>query len=119
MRIAFPTNNGETVEEHFGHSRQFALCTIEEGVEWNREILTAPAHTPGAFPRFLKEKGADVIITGGMGQRAISLFEEANIEVILGAGGKIEDAIKQFLAGELKSTGSSCNHNHDHECHNN
>ena len=32
--------------------------------------LQPPAHQPGVLPRWLSEQQADVIIAGGMGQRA-------------------------------------------------
>ena len=48
-----------------------------------------------------------------MGGGAIDIFNERNIEVIVGATGKAEDLVKSYLKGELKSTGSVC-HSHDH-----
>ena len=38
--------------------------------------LVPPPHEPGVLPGWLHHLGADVIIAGGMGQRAISLFGE-------------------------------------------
>ena len=54
------------------------------------EYVTAPAHVPGLFPKFLGELKVTVIITGGMGQRAIDLFKAQKIDVILGATGRVE-----------------------------
>lgn len=112
MIIAIPSNDGETVETHFGHCRNFILVTVEEGVESSRRTVEPPAHAPGVFPAFLAEQGANVIITGGMGARAVNLFKENGIDVILGATGKVDDNLKVFLEGELASTGSVCNHEH-------
>ncbi|MCK5248561.1 MAG: NifB/NifX family molybdenum-iron cluster-binding protein [Spirochaetaceae bacterium] len=110
MTIAFPSNDGETVEEHFGHCRQFVLINTRDGKEISRVSVDPPEHVPGSFPAFLAEQGANVIITGGMGGRAVSLFKEQNIEVILGAGGSISENLRVFLEGELESKGSECNH---------
>ena len=41
------------------------------------EFLSPPEHTPGSFPKWVGEKGASVVIAGGMGRRAVDLFEEA------------------------------------------
>ncbi|MDA3852045.1 MAG: NifB/NifX family molybdenum-iron cluster-binding protein [Spirochaetaceae bacterium] len=109
-RIAFPSNDGITVEEHFGHCRQFVICNIKGGQQVSRETLDPPVHAPGVFPAFLAEKGASTIITGGMGARAVELFKENNIDVILGAQGSIDESLKEFLGGELYSKGSVCNH---------
>ena len=75
LRVGFPTNDGITVEEHFGHCEKFAVYTIEEGKIVKKEFLTAPEHAPGVFPRFIAENNINVVITGGMGQRAIDLIK--------------------------------------------
>ena len=113
--IAIPSNDGETVEEHFGHCRQFVLVTIQDGKEVSRGMVVPPEHAPGVFPAFLAGQGANVIITGGMGGRAVSLFKEQNIDVILGARGFISDTLATFLEGELESKGSECN-SHERGC---
>lgn len=116
MLIAIPSNDGVNVEEHFGHCRQFFLIKVEEGKEVSRESVEPPEHVPGAFPAFLAEKGAEVIITGGMGGRAVGLFKQNGIDVILGATGSVEANLGEFLKGSLASTGSVCNQ-HERECH--
>ena len=50
-----------------------------------------------------------------MGARAVQIFNDNNIEVILGVKGPVDSAAQDFIAGKLKSTGSVCTH-HDHEC---
>ncbi|GLI55348.1 hypothetical protein PM10SUCC1_08620 [Propionigenium maris DSM 9537] len=117
IRIAFPTNNGETVETHFGHCKRFAIYTVKGQEIVNREIVDAPPHQPGLLPRFLGELKANTIITGGMGQRAIDFFKAQDIEVILGATGGIEGNLKEYMGGALYSKGSACSHDHgDHAC---
>ena len=116
MLIAIPSNDGTTVEEHFGHCRQFVLVKTEDGSEVSRDSVAPPEHAPGVFPAFLAEKGAEVIITGGMGARAVGLFKQNGIDVILGASGSIDANLAEFLKGDLASTGSSCTH-HEGDCH--
>ena len=65
---------------------------------------------------FLKEKGANVIIAGGMGETAQQLFAENGIEVVVGAEGNSEKIVEQYLKGQLESTGSVCSE-HQHEGH--
>jgi len=119
MKIAFPTTNKETVDEHFGHCKYFAIYTVENNMIKEVEHIEAPEHEPGVLPRFLGAQKATTIITGGMGAMAIHLFKEQNIDVILGAKGDIEENLKEFLGGELNSVGSPCNHTHEdgHDCH--
>ena len=115
LKISIPTTDQITVDEHFGHCRHFLVFNIENNKIVSKEFLTPPEHTPGSYPRFLATNGANVIITGGMGQMAVNLFNEQNIEVILGARGNIDENLNKYLDGILKSTGSSCGHHHDEE----
>ena len=114
LKIAIPTTDQVTIDEHFGHCRHFLVFTVEDKKVVSKEFLTPPEHTPGSFPNFLAAQGADVIVTGGMGQMAVNLFNQRNIEVILGARGSIDTNLNEYLDGILKSTGSSCGHDHDH-----
>jgi predicted DNA-binding protein (UPF0251 family)/predicted Fe-Mo cluster-binding NifX family protein len=115
LRIAFPTTNKESVDEHFGHCKFFAIYTVNDGKILSTEFAEAPAHQPGVLPKFLGELNITTIITGGMGQMAINLFKAQEIEVILGARGKIIDNLNEYLGGELDSVGTPCAHNHDEE----
>ena len=73
--------------------------------------LTPPAHEPGVLPRWLHEQGANVIIAGGMGQRAQALFAQNGIEVVVGAPGeKPEDIVSAYLAGTLAVGQNVCDH---------
>lgn len=115
MKIGIPTNDRLTVESHFGHCKEFALIDCEKGAVTNTAFVTPPPHEPGVMPKFLAEQGANVILCGGMGQMAVNLFKQNNIDVILGAAGSIDQNVRVFLSGDLESTGSACEHTHDHE----
>jgi predicted Fe-Mo cluster-binding NifX family protein len=114
MKIAFPSNDRRHVEEHFGHAKEFVFCTLENGKVEATEYVTPPAHAPGVIPAFVHEQGASAIITGGMGGMAVDIFKGHGIDVILGATGTIEENLETFIKGDLESTGSVCDHSHDH-----
>ncbi len=113
MKIAAATE-GKVISGHFGHCEGFAIFEVEGSDIKGQDFLENPGHKPGFLPKYLAEQKVDVIIAGGMGQGAQTLFEESNIEVVVGAEGDIESVVKSFLDGQLKSTGSVCK-NHDHE----
>ncbi len=116
MKIAV-ASEGSKVTEHFGHCEGFWLFDESDRRITAKEFIPNPGHRPGFLPLFLKEKGADVIISGGMGGGAVDLFNEYGIEVITGARDTAEAAASLYLRGELKSTGSVCHdHQHADEC---
>ena len=109
MKIAV-AKDGDLVAEHFGHCREYAFFTVENGQITEEESLTSPAHAPGVIPKFLNENGAEVVLAGGMGQGAIELFNSYGIEVFIGVCGNINDAVKSYVDGSLKSGQNVCNH---------
>lgn len=114
MRIGIPTNDRVNVEAHFGHCKEFAIVDVENGEIVKTDYITPPPHEPGVIPKFLADNSADIIVCGGMGQMAINLFKQNNIDVILGAQGAIKENLEEFLKGDLESTGSACEHDHHH-----
>jgi len=112
MRIAIPTANG-LLCMHFGHCETFALIDVDETNKLIKEtaMVEPPPHEPGLLPKWLKEKGADVIIAGGMGMHAQRLFTESGVKVIVGAqGGSPESLVKNYLAGNLTTGPNACDH---------
>jgi len=118
LRIAFPTSDKVTIDGHFGHTREFAIYEVNNNEVTNLDYLTPPPHEPGVLPKFLGDHAVDVIITGGMGKMAADLFKQQNIDVILGAQGRIDVNLNEYLGGFLSNQGSVCAHNHgDHHGH--
>ena len=73
-------------------------------------IENSGEHKPGVLPQSLHKQGVNVVIADGIGQNAIQLFNEMGIQVITGASGLIEEALKRFLDGALKDAGNICSH---------
>lgn len=112
MKIAVPVTQG-ILSSHFGHCEQFVLFDVEAGEKTfkSKQILTPPPHEPGTFPRWLHEQGATVILAGGMGSRAQSLFDQQGIQVVTGAGSLDPELLVQdFLAGRLTTGANVCDH---------
>jgi len=108
--IAIPTTEGQ-LDAHFGHCKQFAMLEIENNEIKEISYLDAPTHQPGLLPPWLAERGASDIIAGGMGQRAIQLFNEQGVNVFVGAP-KLspEELVKGFLNETLQFTANYCDH---------
>jgi predicted Fe-Mo cluster-binding NifX family protein len=110
MKIAVACE-GKNITQHFGHCENFTFFETEGNKIIGSESLSNPGHRPGVLPKFVSDNGAKVIIAGGMGGGAVELFNEADIEVIVGAQGDAGASVTAYLAGELVSTGSVC---HEH-----
>jgi len=116
MKVAVANEQGK-VSGHFGHCLGFQVYEIDGQKIMGNVFLENPGHKPGFLPQFLSEQGVDIIIAGGMGERAQKLFNEKNIEVIVGVTGELQIAIESFVEGKLESTRSVCReHQHHGTC---
>lgn len=115
MKIAIATDKGK-VSGHFGHCEGFTMYEISKDEVLGNEFVPNPGHRPGFLPVFLKEKGIDVIISGGMGATAQQLFSDNGIQVIVGISGECDNVIEDYINGNLESTGEVCEE-HAHEGH--
>ena len=112
MRIAIPLAEGK-LTPHFGHCQTFALINVDPDTRTilNREDVVPPPHEPGVLPRWLAEQGAGLVIAGGMGGRAVSLLDERNIQVLVGAPvDHPENLVNAYLAGNLTLGSNACDH---------
>jgi len=112
MRIAIPIAQGR-MAMHFGHCEGFALVEVDPQSQQivGTTMLQPPAHAPGVLPAWLHEQGANVIIAGGMGQRAQQLFAQNDITVVVGASdGTPEGLASAYLQGTLKAGENICDH---------
>ena len=112
MKIAIPVAN-EKLCMHFGHCETFAVLTIDEQTKkiTGREDLVPPPHEPGVLPAWLREQNVNVIIAGGMGQRAQQLFAAQNIAVVVGAPAEApEKLVEAYLSETLQSGANACDH---------
>lgn len=112
MKIAIPVQAGQ-VSMHFGHCEEFALYEMDEEDKsiLGKTMHKPPGHEPGVLPAWLHELGANVIITGGMGQRAQQLFAQNGINVVLGAPAETPEQIATaYLNGTLQAGENVCDH---------
>lgn len=112
LTVAVPMAQG-VLCAHFGHCEQFALLTVnrEEKAILETKMLTPPPHEPGVLPRWLAEQGAHLVIAGGMGSRAQSLFTQAGIQVLVGAPAESpEELVMAYLEGRLTTGANICDH---------
>jgi len=112
MKIAIPVADGK-LDLHFGHCKSFALLDVDLD---NKQIVSrndvdAPPHEPGLLPTWLGDKNVELVISGGMGQKAKQLFEARSIRVVVGAPSETPELLAQaYLDGGLASGTNACDH---------
>jgi len=117
MIIAFATDNknglDSDISAHFGRAPYYIFVEVENGKVKNiieKESPFSEGHSPGEVPMFVSKNKASVIISGGMGQRAIENFKNLGITPVVGVSGKVKDVLSDFLEGKLKDyKGNPCN----------
>ena len=122
MRIAVSADDerglDSAVSPHFGRCPYYVLVDLEGREVRATRVVANPLygqHRPGQVPAFIRDQGAEVMLTGGMGARAVSFFEEYGIEPVTGATGSVRHALEQYLSGQLRGAapcGESVEHGH-------
>ena len=106
------------VGAHFGRCPFYVMVEVLDGKQRRVRVIRNPyfgAHQPGVMPSFLQQQGATVVLTGGMGPRAIQMFQGRGIEAATGAVGTVGEALDAFLRGELRGM-VPCEHDHPDSC---
>jgi len=114
MKIAVTYENGE-IFQHFGHTEQFKLYTVEDGKITGEQVVDTNGSGHGALAGFLKDAGVDTLICGGIGGGAQEALRSAGIRLYGGVSGKADEAARALLDGTLGyDPDVRCGH-HDHE----
>ncbi len=114
MKIAVTYENGQ-VFQHFGHTEQFKLYTIENNAVASAEVVSTNGQGHGALAMVLKNLGANALICGGIGGGARMALQEAGVALYAGVSGEADAAVEALLAGTLSySTEANCDHHGEH-----
>jgi predicted Fe-Mo cluster-binding NifX family protein len=120
MRIALSAENknglDSVISPHFGRCPHFVLVELEDHDVRSVQEVDNPYfghHQPGQVPAFIHSLGADVMLTGGMGGRAIMFFQQFGIEGVTGAYGTVRQSMERYLGGELRGA-APCKESEEH-----
>ncbi len=109
MRIAFSSAAEQgldsPISSHFGRCPYYVFVDLgEKNTITNVKSIVnehAQSHDPGQLPAYIKEQGANVMISGGMGGRAVDFFHQFDITVATGASGSVQQSLDNYLNGKL------------------
>jgi predicted Fe-Mo cluster-binding NifX family protein len=120
MRIAVSADSksglDSIVSPHFGRCPHFVLVDLDgQEVREVREVDNPyfSHHQPGQVPAYVDSLGANVMLTGGMGGRAIMFFQQFGIEGVTGAYGTVRQSVERYLGGELQGA-APCKESQEH-----
>jgi predicted Fe-Mo cluster-binding NifX family protein len=109
MRIAISADNrnglDSVVSPHFGRCPHYILVDVDGHEVRAVNAIDNPyygQHSPGVVPGFIRSQGVNVMLTGGMGRRAIAFFEQLGVEAVSGASGTVRRALELYLGGQLR-----------------
>ena len=124
MKIAFITDDGQTISQHFGRAGSYLVVQVAEGQVLNREMrekmghqhfvveghepnrqhgsgLDAASHRKhGQMAEAIKD--CDVIICGGMGRGAYQSMQAYGIKPVVTDKLDIEEALQAYIEGKLE-----------------
>lgn len=113
MKIAVTYENGN-IFQHFGHTAEFKIYTVENGKIISSEIIGTGASGHGALAGLLARQGVQALICGGIGGGARLALADAGIAVYGGVSGDADEAAEAFADGVLNfDPNARCSH-HDH-----
>ncbi len=112
MRIVIALDGENRLSGHFAHSDRFRIADIESGKVIRSVIKKNPYDfkdlSPGELPAYVKGLGADVLLVGGIGTRAVNIFEKDGVDIVYGLTVDGERALRDFLEGKLKKGKNEC-----------
>ncbi len=119
VKIVIPAENdtGKTLSAHFGRAPYFAWYVVEDGqVKEEGVAKNTSDHFGGvgAPPETIKSLGGEVVISSGMGMKAIQMFQTLGIAVLKCVSMDSLENVKAFIKGGMEELTEGCLEGHDH-----
>ncbi|RLI45625.1 dinitrogenase iron-molybdenum cofactor biosynthesis protein [Candidatus Bathyarchaeota archaeon] len=117
-RIVIPVSSegglNARLSEHFGRAPYFAVIDIDEKSHIvNQQIVPNTSEHFGGVgrpPDRILQFKPDVLITYGMGPRALAIFQDARVAVLRANANTVRDVITAYNKDELEELTEGCHH---------
>jgi len=109
MKIAV-SSSGSTmdaqVDPRFGRCQYFIIYDTDSGSSeaLANEFQGASGGAGTQAAQMVVSKGVKSVLTGNCGPNAFAVLQDAGVQVVTGAAGTVEDAVKNFEQGSLQSS---------------
>ena len=123
MKICFPTMGSRGMDEelgaHFAQVPTYTVVDTDTGEATVVENTSVHRGGQGYPPEVIRATGAEVLVAGGLGRKAVTMFEEFGIMVYVGASGSVRDALELYNTGRLEAATdeNTCAGHGDHGGH--
>lgn len=107
MKVAISASEpgmSANVDPRFGRARCFVVVDMQTGVADTHDnaINQSAAHGAGIqAAKTVVDAGAQAMITGNVGPKALAALRAAGVDVYQVAGGSVQQAVEQFKQGCL------------------
>jgi predicted Fe-Mo cluster-binding NifX family protein len=88
----------EAICQHFGRAPTFTMVDLDSGDIKVLQNVSEHMGGTGLPTEALLREGVKVMIVGGLGPKAVMLFNQAGVEVFVGAVGTVKDAVDDWKA---------------------
>ncbi len=97
------------IDPRFGRCSYFVVVETEsmEAKSYSNESRTAMGGAGIQAGQFVASLGVQAVITGNVGPNAARVLSAAGVKVYTGAAGTVEEAVKNFSAGQLNQTAAA------------
>ena len=117
--IPVAEESGETLSAHFGRAPYFAWYVVESGQVMETGVVPNDSEHFGGMgspPEKIRSLGGEVVISQGMGMKAIQMFQDFDIAVLQATSPRSLENVEAFNLGELQELTQGCLHaeHHDH-----
>jgi predicted Fe-Mo cluster-binding NifX family protein len=119
VKIVIPAEDetGNKLSAHFGRAPYFAWYVVEDDqIKETGVVRNTSDHFGGigAPPEKIKSLGGEVVISSGMGMKAIQMFQTLGIAVLKGVSMYSLENLKIFIEGGMEELTEGCLEGHAH-----
>jgi predicted Fe-Mo cluster-binding NifX family protein len=116
MKIAIPTQQGNSIDQHFGHCEFYSIFTVENNKVIDKQILQSPqgCGCKSNIAYDLEALHVRIMLAGGIGNGAVNKLNSHNIEVIRNCSGDVDTLVNDYLAGKIADGGTNCAAHDEH-----
>jgi len=115
VKIVIPVSDetGEFLSAHFGRAPYFYWLYLEEGKMVDKDVIPNDSEHFGGFgrpPERIAHLKPDIVVTTGMGIRAINMFQQMEVAVLQAKSRLSSENLDLFIKGELTELTEGCLH---------